>query len=99
MMKVPTGLVVGSMCHCDEPDECDDHWELYLNAEMAEDGEHVRRGSTPNEAELRGIVALVRWANDEEPQPARQAICEFCLEPIEDHDANELASCKADLRG
>jgi hypothetical protein len=68
--EVPRGLVVGSMCHCGHRDSCVDHWELWVDAEMSYDGEHVRRGGKPNEAELRAIVALVRAHNGEEPQPA-----------------------------
>lgn len=61
--NLPRGLVVGSMCHCDEPDECSGHWEFYTEAAMSDDGEHVRTGRYLSEAQMRAIVALVRVHN------------------------------------
>lgn len=54
-------LVVGTMCHCDEPDECDDHWELYLCSEenaaySAENEGHVGRAWTMRKSDLDEIV-------------------------------------------
>lgn len=56
--KLPRGLVVASMCHCDFPDDCDDHWEFYASAEMSRDGEHARRATELTETEMRALVAL-----------------------------------------
>lgn len=52
-------LVVGTMCHCDDPENDYDHWSLFTRAEMGFDGEHVRRGATLNKAEMDAIVAIV----------------------------------------
>lgn len=64
---LPRNLVVGSMCHCDddEPDECEDHWEFFVDPVMAYDGEHVRSGHTLSPSEMRAIATLVNQATVE----------------------------------
>jgi hypothetical protein len=67
--ELPAGLVVGTMCHCDVPDDCWDHWELYYDAEgfRPETG-NLRTGRQLDGSDLRNIVALVRAMHGEPDQ-------------------------------
>lgn len=81
-------LVVGSMCHCDDPDDCFDHWELFVlppGVEMDDEG-HVGRAQTMDEAMLRRLVALAK-AGTTPSVPADNG-----LEP------GEIVAVPADLR-
>ena len=67
---LPPNLVVGTMCHCGNPDgnedefPCDDHWEFFVDPEGfdPEDGT-LRTGRHLTEAQMRSIAALVAMAN------------------------------------
>lgn len=62
---LPTNLVVGTMCHCDEPDECSDHWEFFTEAKMSPSGGGiVSRGRGLSESQMRAIAALVNAAGE-----------------------------------
>ena len=58
---LPRNLVVGTMCHCDDPDECYDHWEFYKvdDPSAVPPSGHVGRGRELTENEMRAIAALV----------------------------------------
>lgn len=57
---LPKGLIVGTMCHCDDPDECDDHWELFYDVDgYDEETGHLRSGRQMNEAQMRAVADLV----------------------------------------
>ncbi len=60
MSDLPKDLIVGPMCHCDDPDECHDHWEFFTNATMGYSSpESVARGSHLTKAEMDAIVEKV----------------------------------------
>ncbi|MCU1356413.1 MAG: hypothetical protein JWM89_1831 [Acidimicrobiales bacterium] len=60
------GLVVGTMCHCDErtedgrPAEDCDHWQFYIvdDPEAVGEGGHVGRGRTLDEPQMRYLAEL-----------------------------------------
>lgn len=58
--QLPTNLVVGTMCHCDEPDECEEHWRFFTNPVGLRDDGHLRSGCSLTELEMRAIADLVR---------------------------------------
>lgn len=58
-------LHVGTMCHCDDPDDCDDHWEFFIDPVFSEwNPGNVRRGRKPTEADMRAIAALVQRSRE-----------------------------------
>lgn len=60
---LPGDLIVGTMCHCDDPDDCYDHWEFFTDAEMGSTSEdHVRTGRPLNERQMRAIASFIRAA-------------------------------------
>lgn len=66
---LPEDLVVGTMCHCDNPEDCDDHWELFSKPNGFDPDERTMLfGSVLNKAQMDAIVALVREARGEEPR-------------------------------
>lgn len=57
---LPIGLVVGTMCHCGEPDECSDHWQFFTDVVKGSSGKHsVRSGRILSEKQMRAIAELV----------------------------------------
>lgn len=63
-MSIVNGcLVVGTMCHCDDPEACGedgDHWEFFVDpTNFDEEDGTMSSARRLNEAEMRAIVALV----------------------------------------
>jgi hypothetical protein len=64
---IPEDLIVGTMCHCDDPEDCSDHWDFFYDATMGTTSEdHVAWGKTLSEDQMRAIAALVDWAHRED---------------------------------
>jgi hypothetical protein len=60
---LPADLVVGTMCHCGDPDDCSDHWEFFTNAVQGRTSpDHVARGRKLTERQMRAVARLVRGA-------------------------------------
>lgn len=55
----PRRIVVGTMCHCDDPDNCYDHWEFFANpAGYAAESGHVARGGALTVDEMRSMAKM-----------------------------------------
>lgn len=62
--ELPKNLIVGTMCHCDDPDMCDNHWEFFKDPVMGNTSpDHVRVGSGLNVKDMRAIAELVKKMN------------------------------------
>lgn len=66
MSAVDGHLVVGTMCHCGNPDgdedtfPCDDHWEFFVDpVNFDPETGHMSSGRNLTEAETRRIASLV----------------------------------------
>ena len=57
-------LVVGTMCHCADPNECDDHWEFFVDPVGFDEEEGTLRSARRlTEEEMREIAWLVEQAD------------------------------------